>query len=67
MLDRIQLKTRPAAELIKSMGGGEVIVTVGDQGRVSVVAICDGDRTEAQMEAERLLAHLQRRYEIVRP
>ena len=67
MLDLIQLKTRHAAELIKSMGGGEVIVTVSGQGRVSVVAICDGDRAEAQMEAERLLAHLQRRYEIVPP
>jgi len=48
------------------MGGGDVIVTVNDQGRASVVAVCSGDRTEAQREAERLLAYLQRRYEIVR-
>jgi len=65
MLDRIQLKSRHAAELIKSMGGGEVIVTVNEHGRVSVVAVCSGDRTDAQKEAERLLAYLQRRYEIV--
>ncbi len=48
------------------MGGGHVRVMVYEAGRVGVVAISGGDRRHAQAEAERLLAHLQRRYTIVR-
>ncbi len=66
VLDRLELKAGNAAELIKAMGGGNVRVMVYDNGRVGVVAILSGDRRHAQAEAERLLAHLQRKYTIVR-
>ncbi len=64
-VDRIDLKASAAAELIKAMGGGDVSILFHENGRVTVVAGIEGNRKEAQAEAERLLAHLQRRYRIV--
>jgi hypothetical protein len=64
--EKPKIKARHAAELIKGMGGGEVVVVAHQRGEVTVAALAATPSVgRAQAEAEALLADIKRKYKIV--